>query len=187
MKSSQKSELYKKYIWPKCGKSTFYERMKKWMDFKDAIKPIVHEVRYKTGRIKSRKFESELLWYNEYEWPKPNRARFYQRLYQWWAKEEAIMIELPKKQSFKEIKVNKNPYVKSNSPLSIKIDDSDKYEIRIRYSREEANVIRKEYINMIDELEWKLHWIEDLQEAKEVNNRLEKLKREYEIFANTNS
>jgi hypothetical protein len=66
------------------------------------------------------------------------------------------MIELPKKQSFKEIKVNKNPYIKSHTPLIKKVDDSDKYEIRIRYNREEANAIRKEYIGMIEDLEWKL-------------------------------
>jgi hypothetical protein len=40
---------------------------------------------------------------------------------------------------------------------------------------------------MIEDLEWKLRWIEDLQEAKEVNDRLEKLKEEYEIFRNSNS
>lgn len=187
MKPSQKAELYKKYLWPKCSKSTFYERMKRWIEFTEAIKPVEYEVRYRPGKIKSRKFESELEWYKNYEWMKPSRARFYQRLYQWWSKEEAIMLKVPKKHFFKEIKVNKNPYVKSKTPLLKKVDDSDKYEIRIRYSREEADVIRKEYINMIDDLEWKLHWIEDLQEAKEVNNRLEKLKKEYEIFRNSNS
>jgi hypothetical protein len=52
--------------------------------------------------------------------------------------------------------VNKNPYIKSHTPLIKKVDDSDKYEIRIRYNREEANAIRKEYIGMIEDLEWKL-------------------------------
>lgn len=186
MKSSQKAELYKKYMWPKCSKSTFYERMKKWMSFEDAIKPIEYEERYKTGNIKSRRFEEELSWYREQEWPKPTRARFYQRLYQWWTKEDAIKLHVDKKHYFKKVQVNKNPYVKSKTPLLKKVDDSDKYEIRIKYSREEADAIRKEYIGMIEDLEWKLRWIEDLQEAKEVNDRLEKLKEEYEIFRNNN-
>lgn len=187
MKASQKAELYRKYLWPKCSKSTFYERMKKWMSFQDAIKPIEYEIRYKTGKIKSHRFEGELAWYNEYEWPKPSRARFYQRLYQWWPKEEAIKLQVDKRHFFKKIKVNKNPYIKSNTPLLNKVDDSDKYEIRITYSKEEAKVIRKEYINMIEDLEWKLHGIEDMQEAKEINSRLEKLEKEYEIFKNYNS
>lgn len=157
------------------------------MDFLDAIKPIDYEERYNTGKVKSRRFEEELSWYNEYKWPKPTRARFYQRLYQWWTKEEAIRIKVTKKHIFKEVKVNKNPYVKSKTPLLKKVDDSDKHEIRIRYSREEANAIRKEYTDMIEDLEWELRWIEDLQEAKEVNDRLEKLKEEYEIFRNSNS
>lgn len=72
-------------------------------------------------------------------------------------------------------------------PAIKKKDDKDYYEIKIRYSKEEANVIRKEYLRMMDDLEWQYHTMEDTQEAKEIYARLEKLKQEFGVFSMANT
>jgi len=156
------------------------------MNFIDALKPVNHNDRYKSKPVRSKKFQEELEWYKQYKWKKPSRARFYQRLYQWWTRDEAIKLDAPIHRKFK-FPTKKICYVRPFMPAIKKKDDKDYYEIKIRYSKEEANVIRKEYLRMMDDLEWQYHTMEDTQEAKEIYARLEKLKQEFGVFSMANT
>ena len=186
MKKSQLSEAYEKYLWPKCSRTTYYERIRKWMNFIEALKPVNHNDRYKPKQPRSKKFQKELEWYQAYKWDKPNRARFYQRLYQWWTRDEAIKLDAPIHRTFK-FQTKKNCYIRPVTPIVKKEAPQDYSEIKIRYSKEEANAIRKEYLRMMDDLEWQYHTMEDTIEAKEIYARLEKLKQEFGVFSKANT
>jgi hypothetical protein len=51
----------------------------------------------------------------------------------------------------------------------------------VRYKKEEAEVIKKEYERMIEDIEQKILY-EDVSTAKELNKELEKLIAEYQLF-----
>lgn len=178
MKESEIAQAYKKYLWPKCSRTQFYLNIKKWMSILEAIKPIPHEQRYKR-KIKSKRFSEELERYYKQEWKKVDRWRFYQRLYQGRSKEEAIKKwELqPHKNIIK--KESKQLYQRPITPIYKKQEESD---IRITYSTEEAKVFRREYERMINELQSKYDECEDITEAREIRQRLEKIRKEYLIF-----
>ena len=185
MKNSELAQAYEKYLWEKCSRTTFYERIRKWYDLISALKPVTHEERY-TREIKTKKFEEEMRWYDNVWGEKPDRMRYYQRLYQGWSKEEAIKVKPEKHYNFK-FKKKKDVYVRKNTPIVKKVDDKDYYEIRIRYKKEEYEVIRKEYMRMIEELEIQGYNTEDVIEAREIYARLEKLRQEFGVFSMANT
>jgi hypothetical protein len=73
---------------------------------------------------------------------------------------------------------------KPKKVVTIKKDSPDYNEIRIVYKQEEAEVIKKEYLNMIEELENLWNSTDDQKEAKEILDKLNDLKREYQLFCN---
>ena len=79
MKQSEISLFYKKYQWPKCSRTQYYKNVARWIDLREAIKPIAREERYKKWRIKTKMYEDELKRYQQQKWPKAERWRFYQR------------------------------------------------------------------------------------------------------------
>lgn len=147
----------------------------------EAIKPVPKNVRYKHWKIKSKRFVKELEWYSNYGWEKVTKSRFYQRLYQWWSKEEAIKVwpVTPRIRIRFTNKNKKQPYQRPITPLpTIKKQNSD---IRIKYNRDEYKAFKEEYERMIDELQTRYYEAE-WDEAKEIYNRLEELTKEYKTF-----
>lgn len=185
MKKSEIAQAYEKYLWDKCSRTTFYERIKKGYDFISALKPVTHEEKYKR-EIKTKKFEEEMKWYDNVWGEKPDRMRFYQRLYQGRSKEEAIKLNPEKHYNFKFKKKN-DVYVRKKTPIVKKEEDNDYYEIRIKYRKEEYEIIKKEYERMIEELEMQGYNTEDVIEAREIFARLEKLRLEFGVFSMANT
>lgn len=179
MKRSQIQIAYDRYLWEKCSRSTYYKRIRQWMSIDKAIKPINKEERHMKCWIRSDKFKDELEWYYKQDIPKVDRSKFYQRLYKWYSKEEAIKIDFVFTKNFSPRK-DKQLYVRKSQ---VKADKEWDYnEIRIRYTPEEAQVFKKEYIRIIDELEWKWRITEDQIESKNIVKKIDSLKREYQIF-----
>ena len=179
MQKWELAKLYSQYLWKKCSRTTFYDRMRRWYDVTSALKPATKES-FRTRPVRTKKFAEELEWYHKQKWAKPSRTRFYQRLYQWWTKEEAIKLDAPIHRTFKYV-TKKNCYIRQKNPIVKKKENKDYYGIKIRYPREEANVIAKEYIRMIDELEDAVIATDDVSEVKELNDKIERLKNEYEM------
>lgn len=180
MKKSELAEAYEKYLWPKCSRTTYYKNLRAWMNFIDALKPISKEIRYKPWKIFSKRFVEELEWYQQYEWEKTTRSRFYQRLYQWWSKEEAIKLVAPIHYKQKPAR-QKQAYIRPKTPAK-KVDNDDIKYIKIAYTKEEARIFSKEYENMIKDLHNKYIATDDMREAREINETLDKLVKEYQIF-----
>lgn len=170
-------ELYNKYLWEKCSKMTFYNRIKKWLWISEAIKPVDRENWHSRWNIITKKYWVEMQWYYEQQCEKVNRNIFYQRLTRWYSKEEAIKIKFTPRP--KKVPTKTNPwYIRKPKPIiQKKIDDTI-----IRYTKEESDIIKKEYEKMIEEKEYQIRGCDDPMEVKEINDMIEKLKNEYNTF-----
>lgn len=186
MKKSELAEIFNKYLWKKCSKTTYYQRIRAWLSPFEALKPIPNEARYKPHKIKSERFAEELKRYIEYEWPKVNKSRFYQRLYQWRNKEEAIKLDFWIHYT-KKPKLKKELYHRpQKTPIEKKCDDPDKREIKITYTKEEAEVMKKTYEDMIEEVENQILYA-DVGEISKLNETLTNLVQEYQTFISYNT
>lgn len=164
-------EMYDKYLWKKCWLSLFYKRIYSWIPFEEAIKPVERD----ENDIRSKRFWEELKRYYEQPDPKPDKRKFYWRLFKWYSKEEAIKEELVLKERKKPVR--KDAYIPTYSQPITQADD---HEIRITYDKEEAKIIRKTYERMIDDLERTI--VEDEWEAKTLQTKIDELKTEFFIF-----
>jgi hypothetical protein len=63
-----------------------------------------------------------------------------------------------------------------------KVENEDVKYIKVAYNKEEARIFSKEYENMIGDLQDKYNATDDIVEAREINEKLEKLVKEYQIF-----
>lgn len=169
-------QLYDRYVWEKCWRSLFYRRMYQWMPLNEAIKPIKKE-----NDIRSKLFSEELERYYKQPEPKPDKAKFYGRLFKWYTKEEAIQEELTRR---KRKKPKKTPAYIPTYTQSTEYN-KDHSEIKITYSKEEAEVIAKTYEDIIDDLERTI--VEDENEAKSLQTKIKDIKNEYFIFKNYNN
>ena len=181
MKKSELSEAYEKYLWPKCSRTTYYKNIRAGMNFIDALKPVPHTKRYHKGMVKTKRFADELKRYYDQPWDKVSKSRFYQRLYQWWCKEEAIKIDAPIHYKWMPKKV-KPQYVRPITPTIKDEIDPDTMEITVKYSVDEALVFKAEYEKIINDLHQKYYATDDTLEAREINNKLDLLVKEYQKF-----
>ena len=178
MKKSQIKEMYDKYIWKKCSMSMYYKRIKLWIPPTEALKPIE-----KTIDVRSKKFGDEMIWYHEQPDPKPRKTTFYQRLFKWYTKEEAIKTDFIKRER-KPLNYNYKTYEPKHEIQKKQEPKKDYVWIWIKYKQEEAEVIKKEYESMIYELESTI--VEDEEERKTIRERIDELKTEYENFISCN-
>lgn len=123
--------------------------------------------------------------------PPMSRSIFYQRLKAWYSKDEALLD----KESFDKLSRERNKSNKWISWYRISTNyvsrlgeeedtatrDFDDY-IDITLTPEEARIFRKEYIKMIEDIERELTSLEEKTAIKEANAKLEKLKRELNVF-----
>lgn len=182
MDSKQIWEAYNKYLWEKCCKMTFYTRIKRWLWILEAIKPVKKEEWHPVERVVSKKYDEEMKRYNEYEWEKVSKQRFYQRMYRGYPKEEAIKIDFtPRKKKPPKIPKNIRIY-----PVVLKKKVVVEEDIKIKYQKSEADIIKREYERMIEDMEYQYRISDDPIEAKEINDKIEKLKNEYKTFCLSN-
>ena len=175
MRKSQIKELYDKFLWIKCSMTLYYQRIKRWISPLEALKP----VEKKELATRSKMYAEEVERYKKQPQPKPPYHRYYGRLQKWYTKEEAIKIQLIRKERKK--KKLKDVYVKT---YTVKQQQNQKYffEIKIRYKPEESAVFKAVYENMIQELEDKREFTDDVIEAKEIRQKIDQLKAEYQLF-----
>ena len=180
MRKSQIKELYVKYLRPKCSLTLYYQRIKRWVDPIEALKP----PEKKEFAVRSKLYWEQLERYKKQPQPKPPRERFYWRIQKWRTKEEAIKIQ-PRFHERKP-KPPKDIYIKTYTVEAQKFKQ-DYREIRITYPTEEADVFKAEYMRLIDDLENERRLCEDTIEANEIRKRLSKLESEFAIFSSYNS
>ena len=179
MRKSQIKELYDKFLWLKCSMSVYYQRVKHWVDPFLAVKPV--ERKYE---VRSKKYAEQLERYNKQPQPKPPKQKFYWRLQKWYSKEQAIKIQLIKKDRKK--RWQKDIYVKAYTVKERKYDP-DNFEIKITYHSDEAKVIADEYERMIRDIEDKRNSTDDIIESNQLRKKLDKLIEEYAIFISYNT
>jgi hypothetical protein len=99
-------------------------------------------------------------------------------MYRGYSKEEAIKIDFtPKKKKPPRTPKNIRIYpVVSKKKVVVEED------IKIKYQKSEADIIRREYERMIEDMECQYRITDDPIEAKEINDKIEKLKNEYKTF-----
>lgn len=67
-------------------------------------------------------------------------------------------------------------------PKVVKSIDENDFKIEITYPKEVAQVFRKEYVKMIQQLEWELTYTEEKIQVGELNSKLEQLQKELQTF-----
>lgn len=182
----QAFDFYNSYEWDKITWPTFYQRVRNWWDesWEEKIKVKVKNQYHRRERTPKGKWAIEMAWYNEQPEPKAAKTLFRNRLNSWYPKEEAILM-WDAWLTIKEKKKPKRPQaVKSYVPKKVtppKVDEND-FKIEITYPKEVARVFRKEYVRMIEEIEWELTYTEEKTEVFAMNKKLERLKWELQIF-----
>jgi hypothetical protein len=99
-------------------------------------------------------------------------------MYRGYPKEEAIKIDFtPRKKKPPKIPKNIRIY-----PVVSKKKVVAEEDIKIKYQKSEADIIKREYERMIEDMEYQYRITDDPIEAKEINDKIEKLKNEYKTF-----
>lgn len=180
-------EFYNSYEWDKVTRPTFYQRVRSWWDgtWDEKIK-----VKLKNDKRRAPKWKraKELAWYETQPEPRASKCLFRNRLKGEYPKEEAILIgdERLKVKREKKVYYPQVQKVYVPKPKTVKPIDERDFKIEITYPKEVAQVFRKEYVKMIEQLEWDLTFIEEKTQIKELNSRLEQLKKERDIFNSYN-
>lgn len=132
-----------------------------------------------TGR-----FANDMEWRFAQPEPKAGKQVFYGRLCSWYTKEQSILtwekwLEVMRAKWFygKEKK-----YVPKYSRLQEDEWVAEYTWIDITYSKDEARVFRKEFANVIENLERELRQTEDKKCIKELNDKIELAKAELDLF-----
>ena len=99
---------------------------------------------------------------------------FYDRVKHWWDWNEAIKV---KKNKY-ELKIQKYTSKEKTKPEKAFID--------VRYKKEEARIFKESFENIINSLEEQYQSEENPAEAKEILEKIDQAKREYQIFLHHN-
>ena len=173
-------EYYDSYQWEKSSYVTFIGRIKRNKTaFEIAILPwklAITKERLKEKWDNYRNQNPLWIFYHNYEWDKPSYKHFLDKVNAWMSKEDAIKWEKKKGEFIKE-KRSKQPKKK---PVKVSNDESNYY-IRVTYQKEEASVIRKVYIEKIEENEEKLLSCEQ-EDMNRLERETEHLKKELKVF-----
>ena len=173
-------EYYDSYQWEKSSYVTFIGRIKRNKTaFEIAILPwklAITKERLKEKWDNYRNQNPLWIFYHNYEWDKPSFKHFKDKVNAWMSKEDAIKWE-KKKGAFIKEKRSKQP---KRKPVKVS-DNESNYYIRVTYPKEEASVIRKVYIEKIEENEEKLLSCEQ-EDMNRLERETEHLKKELEVF-----
>lgn len=185
-KKQKAYDFYNSYKWEKVSRPTFYYRVRSWWDDdrEGLIKTKLRNLYRRRDCTPKGKWANEIIWYNEQPEPKASKTLFRNRLNGGYPKEEAILIgdkwtRAKEKRKPKQYHPPK-PYVPVKTAPKV-IDEND-FKINVTLSKEEAKVFRKEYVKMIEQLEWELTYTEEKTEVVWLNNKITQLQKELAIF-----
>lgn len=130
------------------------------------------------------KYPKEYAWYKQQENPWVSASRFLTRIRQWVPMEDAILTWKEWEESRERRKKHRVIRIKEYIPVKTwyKEEDENDYKIEITLSKEEADVFRNEYYNLINTTIEKLSTLETDIEREETNEKLNKLKEELAVF-----
>lgn len=179
-------EFYNSWNWPKITFGSFYQQYRSGQSMEEAIQPKVYTKKKKSYCWKR---AEEMERYDNAPEPKTQREWYRNRLNAWYPKEKAILVW----EEWAEVKAEKQRkypvVVKKNfqrKPKVVKPEDLTQYMIDITYPKEVAMVFRKVYQDMIAQIEWELTYTEEKTQIVELNEKLERLEWELEIFNSYN-
>lgn len=176
-------DFYNSYQWEKVTWATFYQRVRncpsaewEWL----VAKKLCYKRRDSAPKGKR---ANEMIRYNEQPEPRASKSLFRNRLNSWYPKEKAILIWDEWVRAKDERKITHpqvaKPYIPKPAPRQ---PDEWDFLIKITYPKEVARAFRKEYVNMIEQLEWEMTYTSEKTEIVELNEKLERVKRELIIF-----
>ena len=183
-------DFYNSFEWNKVSWPTFYYRVRSgWEENREDMIKVKLKTQYRRRNSTPKgKRAKEMTWYNEQPEPKASKNLFKNRLNSNYSKEDAILL-WDAWALAKEKKKEKQPQVsKAYIPQKVfqKPQDDRDFKIEITYPKEVAQVFRKEYQRMIDDIEWELTYTEEKTQIAEMNEKLERLYKEKEIFNSYN-
>lgn len=178
-------EFWDNYEGEKISFPSFYQtcRYRTEEEMLEAIKPKARiPYKYKTRKY-TWAFPFEYEWFKQQGVKWISASAFLQRVRQWIPKEEAILTGEAREESRKRrMELAKPKMLKKYEPTHQKEDNPDYYWIPITYKKDEAEVFRKEYHNLLNTIEDELKNIELDVEIKQANEKLNKLKEELRVF-----
>lgn len=120
--------------------------------------------------------------------PKPGKQVFYGRLCSWYTKEQAMLSWEKWQKVMKERWAYGWPakYVPTYSRFKEDEGIAEYTWIDITYTKEEARIFRKEFVNVIENLERTIRQTEDKDCLRELNDKMELTKAELDLFNSYN-
>lgn len=128
------------------------------------------------------RFEEEMYWRDSQSEPKPVKQTFYGRLACWYDKEDAILVGEDWASVVKEIGITVKKYVPTYSYLQQAEEEEEYTWIDITYPKEVAIVFRREFLDLIERLEYRRRQTEDRDMGKDLYDKIEFAKAELDIF-----
>lgn len=186
----QAYDFYNSFEWEKVTWPTFYQRVRLGWDETREEKIVVKQRKqyHKEKCAPKGKRAKEMTWYLEQSEPKASKCLFRNRLNGGYPKEEAILIwdewlAVKRERQIAHPIVAK-PY--TPKPKVIAQVNENNFKINVTLSKEEAKVFRKEYIKMIEDIEWELTYTDEKTEVAWLNEKLKRLQNELQIFNSYN-
>lgn len=185
-KKQRAYDFYNSFKWEKVSWPTFYYRVRldEEETWEEKIKAKLKYQYHRRERTPKGKWATEMIRYSQQPEPKASKTLFRNRLNGGYPKEEAALIgdewaKAKEKRKPKQYQPPK-PYVPVKTAPKV-VDEND-FKINITLSKEEARVFRKEYVRMIEQLEWELTYTEEKTEVAWLNDKLTQLQKELMIF-----
>ena len=182
----QAYDFYNSYEWNKVTRPTFYQRVRLGWDEsrEDKIRVKVKTQYRRREYVPKGKRAEQMLRYETQPEPKATKSLFRNRLNGWYCQEEAIQV-WDKWMAIRDARKAKTPQpVKAYVPKRAKPEpvNESNFKIEITYPKEVARVFRKEYVRMIEEIEWELTYTEEKTQVAQMNDKLRMLYEELKIF-----
>ncbi len=176
-------KFYDTCEWERVAFATFYWRVKVRpnIPWEISIRP---EKKKAEPKVHKWKFDAEMNYWLATKGDKPERHVFYGRLVRWYTKEQAILVWY-EWESIKREKPRANcakPYTYKYTQNKQSAEEEDYTWIDITYPKEIARVFRKEFYNVIDRIENDIRLATDKDDIKELNEKLEFVKAELNVF-----
>lgn len=172
------------------SRQKFYERLKQWYTREQAILEgdafkAVKKKRKPIGLGNTWLFQEEMKWFEQQD-TDMSYKKFRWRLWLWYPKEEAIL----EWQAWEKARLIRKwlwvkKTVKQQPPRIKEVRDNTDYAfIRIRYPKEVADIFRREYERLLEDLDIELHkaWAWDRETMKEIQDKIDQVERELLVF-----
>lgn len=170
--------------------ATFYHRVRANPDWNMADLILRKERKYRKGCqwVFTWAYANEMKWRYDQVEPKASKQTFYGRIKIWYSKEQAILTGEKWQKVLASKPIKKKSWYKCYliAKQEVQQQEEDYTWIDITLSKEEAQVFRKEFLRVINDLERELKWLEEKTLIKETNDKLELVKAELNVFNSYN-